>query len=409
MSSRQACFPDLRPHVGEIARRILGEPNKRLSNQTELRFGRNGSVSVEIAGNKRGQWYDHEEQQGGGPWELLTVKGGMANGAAFEWLRSELGIEIPHASKGARDRVATYDYRDERGDVLFQVCRFAPKDFRQRRPDGRGGWIWSTKGVRQVPYRLPELLAAPTDQPVFVVEGEKNADRLASIGLVTTCNPGGVGKWLSSYAVFFRGREMVVLPDNDDAGLDHARSVAANLVPVASSVRILELPDLAPKGDVSDWLAAGGTAEQLHNLAAAARVCSLATEEFARPDSATPPEFSDEALALEFADRHADELRHVAALDKWFIWTGTHWRADDTMQTFDLARAVCRSASGLVPPKQQRLALAVASARTAAAAERLARADRRHAMPADRWDSDSLIFNTPIGREQTSDGQPPER
>ena len=103
MSSRLPDFPDLRPDVAEIARRILGEPNKQLSTRQQLRFGTNGSVSVEIAGPKRGQWYDFEVQQGGGPWELLTVKGGMANGAAVKWLRSQLGIEIPQAAKGARD------------------------------------------------------------------------------------------------------------------------------------------------------------------------------------------------------------------------------------------------------------------------------------------------------------------
>jgi putative DNA primase/helicase len=404
MSSRLPDFPDLRLNIEAIARAILGEPNKRRSTRTELRFGTNGSVSVEIAGGKRGQWYDHEAQQGGGPWELLTVKGGMANGAAVKWLRSELGIEIPDASKGARDPVATYNYRDERGNLAFQVCRFEPKDFRQRRPDGRGGWIWSIKGLRPLLYRLPELLAAPTDQPVLVVEGEKDADQLTGLGLVATCNPGGVGKWLSSYAVFFRHREVVVLADNDDAGHVHARSVAAKLVPVAASVRILELPDLPPKGDVSDWLAAGGTCKELRQLAAEAPMFSAAVgaENVAPPDGATPPEFSDEALALQFAHKHAVELRYVASLGRWHVWTGSHWRTDDTMQVFDLARAVCRNAAALIPPGK-RLAFAVASARTVAAVERLARADRRHATAPGQWDLDIWIYNTPGGSLVTID------
>src|SRR5262245_16492864 len=145
--------PDLQPQIEEIAHAILGEPNKYLSTRGQLRFGTNGSVAVEISGEKRGQWYDHESQTGGGPWELLTVKGGMTNGAAIEWLESKLGIRI----EGGRDPIATYDYRDERGDLLFQVCRFEPKTFRQRRPDGKGGWTWSVKGLRRLPYRLPEL------------------------------------------------------------------------------------------------------------------------------------------------------------------------------------------------------------------------------------------------------------
>jgi hypothetical protein len=292
MSLRPVMTPaplDLRPHIETIAREILGEPNERLSTRTQLRFGTNGSVAVEIAGENRGEWYDHEEESGGGPWELLTVKGGMANGDAIGWLRSR-EIEL----KPARI-VAIYDYRDERGELLFQVCRFAPKTFRQRRPDGK----WSVKGLRRVPYRLPELIATP-DCIVFVVEGEKDADRLASLGLVATCNPGGAGKWQPRYAEFFRGRDVVILVDNDDAGRDHARSVARNLTPVAARVRIPELPGLAPKGDVSDWLDAGGTREALERLSADAPVFS--------------PEDGAEAVADQGAD--LDDEAEIARLAK---------------------------------------------------------------------------------------------
>ena len=154
----------------------------------------------------------------------------------------------------ARPRiVATYDYRDRRGGLFFQVVRFAPKDFRQRRPDGAGGWTWSTKGVERVLYRLPELLAADPDETVFVCEGEKDADNLAALGLVATTAPGGAGKWrhvpdLSALA----GRRVVALPDNDSAqqGLRHCEDVAASLATVASSVKVLSLPGLAPTGEV---------------------------------------------------------------------------------------------------------------------------------------------------------------
>jgi hypothetical protein len=268
---------DLRPHAEKIARRLLGEPNKRLSTKSQLRFGRNGSLAVEIAGPKRGEWYYHEAGIGGGPWELLTVKGGMTNVAAVEWLRSELGIDL-----GGKRRIVTeYDYRDEAGALLFQVCRFEPKDFRQRRPDGKGGWMWQVTGTRQVPYRLPELIATPRDTSIFVVEGEKDCDRLAALGLTATCNPGGAAKrgrsgkpaktkWRAELNPFFRSRDVTVVPDNDDAGRDHARAVAANLAPVAARVRILELPALPPKGDLSDWLDGGGTIDELLRLAAEA-------------------------------------------------------------------------------------------------------------------------------------------
>lgn len=167
--------------------------------------------------------------------------------------------------------VATYDYRDADGALVFQAVRYAaPKEFRQRRPDGNGGWIRNLKGVNRILYRLPELLAADPAQTVFLVEGEKDADNLAALGLVATTNPMGAGKWLKQYNASLKGRRVVILPDNDQAGREHAKKVAASVATVASSVKTIELPGLPPKGDVSDWLAVGGTAEELDLLVAAA-------------------------------------------------------------------------------------------------------------------------------------------
>ena len=112
--------------------------------------------------------------------------------------------------------VKTYSYVDEAGDLLFQVCRMEPKDFRQRAPKPGGGWNWTTKGVRRVPYRLPELLAADPETVVYVCEGEKDCDRLASLGIVATTNCGGAGKWRDQYSEPLRGRDVVILPDNDE-------------------------------------------------------------------------------------------------------------------------------------------------------------------------------------------------
>jgi hypothetical protein len=166
--------------------------------------------------------------------------------------------------------VAEYDYRDEAGDLVFQVVRYEPKDFRQRRPKPGGGWDWTVKGVKQVPYRLPKLLAADSAQAVFVVEGEKDAENLARIGLQATCNAGGAGKWTDDHAEFLRGRRVIILYDNDDAGHNHAQRVAHTLNGVAESVRVVELTGLPDKGDVTDWIAAGGTKTELTQLAEAA-------------------------------------------------------------------------------------------------------------------------------------------
>src|SRR5262249_11945638 len=83
-------------------------------------------------------------------------------------------VHRPRTTRGTI--VQTYDYRDEAGGLLFQVVRFDPKNFRQRRPDGEGDWTWNLGDVRRVLYRLPDIAGAPPDQAVFVVEGEKDAD-----------------------------------------------------------------------------------------------------------------------------------------------------------------------------------------------------------------------------------------
>lgn len=187
-------------------------------------------------------------------------------GCPFEAIQSALGTEAP----GRARVVSTYDYRDEAGALLYQAVRFEPKDFRQRKPDGAGGWSYKLNGVRRVPYRLPELLTASPEETVFIVEGEKDADRLSALGLVATTNAGGAGKWRDEFNEALRGRRVVIIPDNDEPGREHASRVAQSLRGATSDVRILSLPGLQPKGDVSDWLDAGGVVDELLVLAEAA-------------------------------------------------------------------------------------------------------------------------------------------
>lgn len=151
-----------------------------------------------------------------------------------------------------RRNVAEYDYTDERGALLYQVVRYAPKDFKQRRPDGRGGWIWK-KGPRQVLYRLPEVLEAPI---VFVVEGEKDVETLREYGFVATTNAGGAdAPWLPSFTQTLVGREVIVIPDNDEAGWLRAKRIVRALRGHAAVLRLLPLP--AEYKDISEWFDAG--------------------------------------------------------------------------------------------------------------------------------------------------------
>jgi hypothetical protein len=159
-----------------------------------------------------------------------------------------------NGSSQGKSIVATYDYTDETGELLFQVVRYAPKDFRQRRLDGNGGWEWKLNGVRRVPYRLPELAkAVAADTTIYVVEGEKSADALAAIGICATCSPHGAGKWRDGFSAFFHGADVVILPDNDVAGELHGQAVAKSLADVAAKVRVLRLAGVPDGGDVYDW------------------------------------------------------------------------------------------------------------------------------------------------------------
>jgi hypothetical protein len=162
--------------------------------------------------------------------------------------------------------VATYDYHDERGAPLFQVVRFDPKDFRQRRPDG----TWSLRGVRRVLFALPTLQGQTV---AYVVEGEKDVQALQTIGFTATTNVGGAGKWRGEYVDQLRAagiQRVIVLPDHDQPGRLHGDTVARSCHGAGLHVTVIALPDVLPKGDVSDWLAAGHTREDLLALVHAA-------------------------------------------------------------------------------------------------------------------------------------------
>lgn len=175
----------------------------------------------------------------------------------------------PQAAKSTI--VATYDYIDAAGKLQYQVVRYEPKRFNQRRPLPNGEWLYKLGNVERLLYRLRELLNAPKDQWVFVVEGEKDVDNLIQVRIVATTNAQGVDKWQPHFNQWLAGRRVCILPDNDDAGHKHGHHIAAQLLGIAHEVKLVELPGLPRKGDVSDWLAAGGSAQQLQALAEAAQ------------------------------------------------------------------------------------------------------------------------------------------
>lgn len=166
---------------------------------------------------------------------------------------SDLVKRVGQTGRGGRI-VATYDYLDEIGAFLYQSFRREPKDFGVRRPNGAGDWIWNLKGVRRVVYRLPDLKGRRT---VFACEGEKDADRLWTLGLPATTNAGGAGKWRNEYSTMLQTagcQQVIVLPDNDPTGAAHGRDVARSCVDAGLAVKVIALPGLPEKGDVSDYL-----------------------------------------------------------------------------------------------------------------------------------------------------------
>lgn len=165
---------------------------------------------------------------------------------------------------------ALYYYQDAEGRTLFRVRRYyarGKKKFIQETPPADGGEKWQVglNGVEPVLYRLPEL-ASRAGRPVYVVEGEKDADRLAALGLLATTSPMGAGKWRPEYAAQLGDGPVYVLPDNDEPGRAHATKIVES----RPDAVVVELPELGPKEDVSDWLDRGGTPERLADLAAAA-------------------------------------------------------------------------------------------------------------------------------------------
>lgn len=164
-----------------------------------------------------------------------------------------------------------YKYREHDGRVQFETVRYrienGGKTFSQRRPLGNGEYAWNLKGITPVLYNLPALLAADPDQIVWIVEGEKDCDNLGAKGRLATTCPMGAGKWRDHYAETLRGRRVVIIPDHDLAGREHAWQVAKSLRGVAASVKIVEIPGLPEKGDVSDFLNGGGSVDQLDDIA----------------------------------------------------------------------------------------------------------------------------------------------
>jgi 5S rRNA maturation endonuclease (ribonuclease M5) len=171
-------------------------------------------------------------------------------------------------NKQKKKIVNTYDYRDKEGNLLYQVVRFKPKSFMQRRPAGQNKWKWGLGNVDRILYNLPAVLkAAKENKLVFLVEGEKDADNLIDLGLTATTAAMGAGNWRSNYTKSLTGADVIIIPDHDGPGIEHANKVSVKLNKNGIEANILELPDLKEKEDVTDWLNKGFDKDDLLQLA----------------------------------------------------------------------------------------------------------------------------------------------
>jgi hypothetical protein len=202
--------------------------------------------------------FDH-----GGGCSLQSICDAMGIGVRDLFTNGTSSADVP---PGPKRIVETYDYLDEQRQLLFQTVRYFPKDFRQRRPDGRGGWIWNMDGVRRVLYNLPEVIAANS---VLVVEGEKDVETARELRIVATCNPIGAGKWLAEYAEFLADKNITVIPDNDGAaknftGEKHAETICSSLHGKVKSLALCKLPGGIK--DLSEYIANGFSKQSLLEL-----------------------------------------------------------------------------------------------------------------------------------------------
>lgn len=306
-----------------VARRLLGEaigePNKHLSTKSELRWGKNGSISVDLT---KGVWNDHEEQTGGGVLELVKAYQGFEKGEAVAWLIENGFLEDRPAADGSArfepegvkvpggfpdfmtpKPAAFFEYQDDEGRLAYQVLKFpktAPRRYMQRRPHPKGGWIWGLQegsygcnkskdwwkakqdkkyeAVETFPdaprylYQLAKVRGArETGGMVFLMEGEKDADTVTAWGFIGTTNVGGAQYWQDAFNDEFAGCDVVICNDNDDTGRNRAQVRAAALVGVAANVYLLDIADYwsecQTKDDISDWRdRAGGTSEKFREI-----------------------------------------------------------------------------------------------------------------------------------------------
>jgi putative DNA primase/helicase len=296
----------------------------------------------------------------------------------------------------------------------------APRYRLRRALDGKDRFLWSKGHDRIVPYGLSRLDDARAADNLYFVEGETDALTLWLHGYAAIGMPGADMSKLIQPEHLQGISNLHIVREPDEGGVTFVSRMRSRLSEMgfAGTVRVLAMPDEIkdPNAMHVRLLDRGGFKVEFEKLSRAAESVELTSPSIDQMDEGAgsetrPPEFSDEEIALEFAAAHRDDLRYVASWTRWLTWDGGRWSDDKTLQAFDEVRKFCRLAAARVieyteeATKAQRLAAAIASAKTVAAVHSLVRADRRLAATDSQWDLNPILLNTPGGTVDLETGQ----
>lgn len=259
----------LTDYLGKVGVKLKGNGEELATNVCPLTTHKPTHLCVSVKPREQ-IWFCNDCGKGGSIIDWMAFESGRPTVEIYKKMASELGGGHKNGTKPIVARLATpveegdevesrlvktYDYVNEIGKLLYQACRYEPKSFRQRRPDGKGGWKWDMKDVSRVLYNLPAVCGS---SEIIVVEGEKDADTLNRLGFVATTNIGGSKNWLAAYAETLKNKDVIVVPDQDEAGEKHGQSVTESLAGKANSVKVVKLP----VKDSTDWFVTFKTDEE---------------------------------------------------------------------------------------------------------------------------------------------------
>ncbi|WP_019560798.1 phage/plasmid primase, P4 family [Caldimonas manganoxidans] len=363
------------------------------------------SLEVVLAGEKAGLWTDRATGEGGDVFDLIAAHHGLDAERDFARildLAEDLVGRVPTAAARKRRKkeiptddlgpaTAKWDYLDADGRLIAVVYRYDPpgrkKEFRP----------WDARRRRMAPPEPRPLYNQPgikNATEVVLVEGEKCAQALIDAGITATTAMNGANAPVEKTDWSpLKDKAVLIWPDRDKPGWDYAMAAAqAALAAGAATCDVLLPPDDKPLG----WDVADAAAEGFDVAAFIAAGPRMSIKPASGQSTQEPSVWAtDDALALTFTARYAEDWRYCSAWGKWLVWDGRRWQVDETLLVHHLIRAICREAA--LKADSHRLAAKLAASSTVGGVERLARTDRRHASTADEWDADPWLLNTPGG------------